>query len=226
MPETYVAGGVDPISRLRELISDTALSIVDARLQRWLDDTRSVETLRIYLPTGTDGATAATVSVAMDTGVLTLALARTMSPAEDPDELALAPGDAATRVRNIIDWVGSLDKGWRVGISIGDDIDWCDPTSTSWLGQLVTTGSLAVHAPSINLALTEDPLTAYGAEEDAAELHFYQFGRAAQMAVALQDVNTVSQRREGNVSRTYRGVTDALGSLITIHARNGIYATP
>lgn len=226
MPDTYVPGGVDPISRLRELISDTALTISDVRLQGWLDSTRGVETLRIYLPTGTDGATEATVSVTMESAVLTLTLERTTSPAEDPSVLALAPGDAATRIRNVIDWIGSLAKGWRVGVSIGDDLDWCDPASTSWLGQLVTTGSLAVHAPSINLALTAAPLSAYGAEEDAAELQFYQFGRAAQMAVAIQDVNTVSQRREGNVSRTYRGVTDALGSLIATHARNGIYATP
>ena len=223
MPDTYVEGGVDAISRLRELIADTAAAISDVRLQRWLDDTRGIERLRIYLPTGTDGATAATVSVAMDGEVLTLTLQRTTSPAEDADELALAPSDSIVYVRDVIDWIGSLEKGWRVGVSIGEDEDWCDPDSWSWVDSLVTTSRVARFAPAINLAVLADPIAAYGGEDDAAELSFYRMGAAAKRAIALQDVGSVSTRREGNVSRTFRGAADALGDEIRRLAGEGIY---
>ena len=227
MPDTYVEGGVDAISRLRELIADTALSISDRRLQAWLDSTRGVETFRLYLPTGTDGATGASVSVTVEgegeDGVLTLALARTTVPAVDPDELALAPSDTVTRVRDVIDWIGSLEKGWRVGISIGDDEDWCNPESSSWLQSLVTTGRVALFAPPINLATTTDAIPAYGGEGDAAELRFYRLGAAAQRALSLQDVGSVSMRREGNVTRSLRGAADALGGEIRRLVGEGIY---
>ena len=219
----YTEGGVDAISRLRVLIADTAESLPDERLSRWLEDSLGVETLRIYLPTGTDGATGATVEVAMDGTNLVLTLQRTMSPVEDADELVLAPGKAAPKIRDVIDWIGSLAKGWRVGISIGDDLDWSVPSSSSWLGSRVTTASLALYAPSINLAVTDDPLNAYGAQDDAAELRFYRMGAAAQRGIAAQDVGTVANRREGNVSRSYRGVADALGGEIGRLVGEGIY---
>lgn len=192
---TYTEGGVEPVSRVREEIPDTVAAdatFKDRTLERWIEDGLSDERVLIYLPTGTDGATAATVQVSLvgagEDAILRLSLARTIS-GEVADTLQLAPGRGRPKIEDAIDWIGGLDKGWQVGFRIGRDVEWVIPTSTNWVGGLVKTGRLPQYAPSINLALTlgATPIAAYGAREDAAELRFYQLYSAVVRALDVLD---------------------------------------
>lgn len=234
MADTFVDGGVDPISRLRVLIADTGpppFSLANPRLQRLLDDSISEERFLVYLPTGTGGATGATVAVTLETPdpdpdpgptLLTLTLARTIS-GEDPDVIQISPG-SVPMLRDLINAIGALDKGWRIGLSIGDDIEWFTPSpGSNWLSGLVTVGSLATYAPSINLALAAEA-PAYGTQDTALALRWYRFGKAAMAASAALDIGAVASRREGNTARTFRTRGDAIGDQIRRLALDGIYA--
>lgn len=220
----YVEGGVDPLSRLREAIGDASTSgrFADARLNRSLADFLSQEAVLLRLPTGTGGATGATVDVAVESAKLKLALARTI-PGEAADTLELAPATTHPRVEQVLDWIGSLGKGWLAGLRIGDDVEWFDPASTRWVGSLVATSRLAIYGPSINLALTDDPVDAYGDEKDAAALRFYRLFATAKVWLGAAGVTDVTRRSEGNVSRSYGGVA-ALLHVAHSKAQHGLYA--
>lgn len=218
---TYVEGGVDPVSRLREAIGDPTGRFSDQRLQRWLADSLSDERFLLYLPTGTDGATGATVKVSMETAKLTLTLARTIV-GEAATPLELAPSTRRPYLHQVLDWIGKLGKGWQAGLSIGEDLEWFTPSSSTALS-LVTVGSFAEHAPSINLALTDDALPAYGSQDDAVELRFYRLFSAAKAALGISGVTDVTRRSEGNVSRSYGGVA-ALLQVANTKAAHGLYA--
>lgn len=224
MATTYVEGGVDPLSRLREAIGDASTSgrFADTRLNRSLAEHLSQEAVLLRLPTGTGGATGATAGVALASAKLRLTLARTIV-GEDADSLELAPSTKHPRVEKVLDWIGSLGKGWLAGLRIGDDVEWFDPSRSGWSRSLVATGRLAVYGPSINLALTDEPLSAYGDEKDAAAIRFYRLFAAAKVWLGAAGVTDVTRRTSGNVTRVYGGI-GALADVATKKAALGLYA--
>ena len=222
MPDpTYNPGGADPISRLRE-IPGVGLTIADARLQAYLDASLSQEHLLVYLPTGQGGATGATVEVALsDDNVPTLILTREGIVDEDPTEIGLGFG---RKIKDIIDDLAALDRGWVVGVCIGRDIDWCTPSSSGgWESSLVVTNYLPRFAPAVNLAL-HDEADAYGDETDAVTLRFYQLGLAARSASATGDAGSVVSRSEGNVSRRFALPSELSAGTIGRMVSQGLYA--
>ncbi len=245
LPTAYVAGGVDPRSRFWHLVNDVTAtpSIVEAAADQHVANSLSTARLLIRLPTDQDGATAATVKVATASSgspvAIELTLARTLVPSESADVLQIAPSGATvpcTRLRQVIDWIGSLQvgttgKGWEVGFRFEDrDVEWFDPSSTVWLASLRKLRRIAEHVPSVNLALTpgENTIVAYGDREDAAELPFYRMGFAAKEALpGLEVAGGVAggeALREGNRQQGGVTVTSAAGSRISRMCASGFYA--
>ena len=202
----YVAGAVDPVNRIRFEIGDTAASptFADAEIQRWIDNAIADPRLLVYLPTSTGGATAATVGVAMaGTGSpapLQITLTRTIV-GEVASVIELAPATTCRLLEDLVNAIGALGRGWRVGFQMGPDREFIDPESSRWIDSLVTVRSLAEFGPSINLALTASARTAYGDEDDAAELRLWSFWGAVAAAMERLDRtgSAVTSRSDGDM---------------------------
>ena len=231
MPVTNVAGGVDPISRVRAITRDTTTD--DAAIRPAIRGAVGVESLLLYLPTGTDGASGATAEVALDSPSspteLRLILSRTIS-GEIPDPIAIAATGSysgpVTNLASLVDAIGALRKGWRVGFTVdGADRIFVDPTNRRWITQLRgLCESLPEFAPALNLAVAA-AVPAYGTEDDAAVLRLWApYGAAMTLILATDRAGgagaSVSSVRLGNAAVTLSSPRAELQQ----RAAQGVYA--
>lgn len=203
---SYTPGGVDPVSRIRDMVGDTDTSnelFVDAVYTSWLARHTSGEQLLVYLPSGTDGFTSATAEVRVSSNTLLLDLKR---GSEATQTITLAPSYALGRVEGLVDAIRALNKGWVVGFAF-DALEYFVEAAVDprWKRSIpsATLRAIPSLAKSADLVVTGGTVSAYGDEDTPARLRFYYYA-----AVALEAWHRIqglpdedwTERRDGNMS--------------------------